>query len=231
MSLKKPTIVLFDMDGTTVRHLNPRILRVIEALDDFSFRTVQFLEKIFGRHFDVPALVERTENGERPKLLVHRTLHKFRRSSVEQIVEPCPGIYSLLTLLRAQGVRLALVSNGLGEGYGHDILQKFHLAPFFETTLFREETLRPKPNPDPILAVLRRLSSPVTAADSIWHIGDRRKDILAALAAQPYLPCPIQPIAYGLNAAVGALAKKLGPEHIVLAYPELEKRIRTLCMT
>ncbi|MCB9978891.1 MAG: HAD hydrolase-like protein [Rhodospirillales bacterium] len=228
MSLKKPTIVLFDMDGTTVRHLNPRILRVIEALDDWSFRLVQFLEKIFGRHFDVPALVERTENGERPKLLVHRVLHKFRRTPVDQIVEPCPGIYSLLSLLRARGVRLALVSNGLGEGYGHEILEKFNLAPFFETTLFREQTLRPKPNPDPILSVLKRLSGPVTADDVIWHIGDRRKDILAALAAQSWLPCPIQPIAYGLNAAVGALAKKLGPDHIVLAYADLEKRLRAL---
>ncbi len=229
MSLHKPTVVLFDMDGTTVRHLNPRLLRIVEALDDLSFRATQIAERVFGRGPE-DAHPTRTTPGpqQRPRLLVHRVLHRFRPKPVERIVEPCPGIYSLLDFLRRKGVLLGLVSNGLGKGYGLDILEKFSLSPFFEATLFREDILRPKPSPEPLLAILERLSRPLAREDIVWHIGDRRKDILAAVAAQSRLPCLIQPIAYGLNAAVGALTAKLGPDQIALSHWDIEKRARAL---
>jgi phosphoglycolate phosphatase len=227
MSLHKPTIVLFDMDGTTVRHLNPRLLRIVEALDDLSFRATQIVERVFGHTPESPAQAIPSPQ-QRPRLLVHRVLHRFRRKPVERIVEPCPGIFSLLDFLRRKGVLLGLVSNGLGKGYGLDILEKFSLSPFFEATLFREDILRPKPNPDPLLAILERLSRPVEPEDVVWHIGDRRKDILAAVAAQSHLPCRVQPIAYGLNAAVGALTAKLGPDQIALSHWDIEKRARAL---
>lgn len=228
MTLKKPTVVLFDMDGTTVRHLNPRLLRVVEALDDISFRVAQIYANLFGPRQDRAVPDARPRETQRPRLLVHHALHRFRRKPVERIVEPCPGIYALLDILRRKGVLLALVSNGLGKGYGLDILEKFSLAPFFAATLFREETLRPKPHPDPLLAVLERLPRPVGPNDVIWHIGDRRKDILATLAAQDCLPCPIQPLAYGLNATVSALAHHLGPDHVALTHWDVEKKVRAL---
>ncbi len=227
MSLEKPTIVLFDMDGTTVRHINPWLLHVLERLDDIAHKCARFFSKIFNRQIDAPPLVE-FRHGKRKKLLVHRAIHKFRRKEVEEIVEPCPGIYAVLDLLQENGVRMGLISNGLGKGYGHDILRKFDLERYFEVTLFREDITRPKPYPDPLLQALKKLKSPPRETDRIWYIGDRNKDVRAALAAEIHLPCDIQPIAYTLNAAIAALEHNLGPEHIIMAWPDLEPRLRKL---
>lgn len=231
MTLPRPTIVLFDMDGTTIRHLNPGLLHFLEWLDDLGYRIAAFLSRLTGRDLNAPQIVERgPAGGPRPKLRVRRALHRifFRGTPAARIVEPCPGIYAFLELLNRHGVRLALVSNGLGKGYGHDILTAFGLARYFEVTLFREDIDRPKPHPEPLLRALASLSRPPQAGDVVWHIGDRRKDILAALAAAEHLPCPIVPLGYGLRGAAAILERKLGSDRIVLSYPELEKRTRAL---
>lgn len=225
MSLPRPTIVLFDMDGTTVRHINPRLLQILETLDDAAHKCAKYVSKILKRHIDAPILVE-TRDGKRPKLLVHRAMHKFRRKEVDEIVEPCPGIYDVLEFLKQKNVQRGIVSNGLGKGYGHDILKTFELDHYFAVTIFREDITRSKPYPDPLLQALSALPQPPTKDDVIWYIGDRRKDIQAALATRAHLPCPVVPIAYGLNAAIAVLENNVGAENIIMAWPDLMPRLR-----
>ena len=126
MALARPTIVLFDMDGTTVRHINPKLLQILETLDDASHKAAKYFSKILKREISTPPLVE-IRDGKRPKLLVHRAMHKIRRKEVDEIVEPCPGIYDVLEFLKEQNIQMGIVSNGLGKGYGHDILKTFDL--------------------------------------------------------------------------------------------------------
>lgn len=225
MTLRKPSIVLFDMDGTTVRHINPKLLHILEKLDDASHKIAKTFSRIFRRKIQAMPLVE-FRDGKRPKLLVHRALHKMRRKEVEEIVEPCPGIYDILDFLKSQNIPMGLVSNGLGKGYGHDILKKFDLDKYFDVTIFREDITRSKPFPDPILQGVRGLSRQPEKDDVLWYIGDRHKDILAAIAARDYLPCPIQPLAYGLNASIAVLEHNVGVDHIVMAYADLELKLR-----
>ena len=227
MPLVKPTIVLFDMDGTTIRHLHPKVLGMLEALDDYSHKLTKLFSKLFKRQIDRPVLVEHRD-GERPKLLVHRAIHRIRRKPIEEIVEPCPGIYGILDQLKAQDIPVGLISNGLGKGYGHDILTKFGLAPYFCVTMFREDIARAKPHPDPILRAIDKLPRKPDSSDVIWYFGDRRKDVIAALAAQPYLPCPIMPFAYNLHAAIAILENKLPTEQIIMAWPDLEPKLARL---
>lgn len=225
MALQRPTIVLFDMDGTTVRHVNPRLLQILETLDDISHKLAKFFSKVLNRQIDPPPLVE-IRNGTRPKLLVHRAMHKIRRKDVDEIVEPCPGIYDVLDLLKANDIEMGIVSNGLGKGYGHDILKTFDLERYFSVTIFREDITRSKPYPDPLLQALNGLPRKPDHDDVIWYIGDRRKDIQAALAARAHLPCPVIPIAYGLNAAIAVLENNVGNDNIIMAWPDLMPRLR-----
>ena len=227
MTLARPTIVLFDMDGTVVRHLHPWFLHMLERLDDASHKCARLISKLFKREIAAPPLVE-FHDGKRRKLLVRRAMHKLLRKPVDEIVEPCPGIYDILDLLAANNIRMGLISNGLGKGYGHDILKKFELEKYFEITVFREDITRPKPWPDPILQALGALKQPPAKADNIWYIGDRHKDIKAALAADIHLPCDIQPIGYTLNAAIAVLEHNLGPDHIFMAWPDLEVKLRKI---
>ncbi|PZQ44539.1 MAG: HAD family hydrolase [Micavibrio aeruginosavorus] len=217
--MPRPTIVLFDMDGTTVRHINPRLLGTLEFLDDTSFKIASWL------HRKKPHPDFTLDKIKKPRLLVHRALHRFRRKDVEQIVQPCPGIYTLLGMFRDEKIPLGIVSNGLGKGYGHDILTKFNLSDFFKVQIFREDIQHSKPHPDPILRALAQIKDPLTNSDVVWYIGDRHKDVIAALAANDALPARIIPFAYGLKAAVAILEKGLSPDNIIMNYTDFAARI------
>lgn len=210
------------MDGTVVRHVNPRLLHVLEFLDDTHFRLSRFMGRLLGRgDKNVYKTIDSYKARKKPKLIVHRAMHKVRRKSVEKIVEPCEGIYAVLDILSTNNVALCLVSNGLGKGYGHDILKKFGLDRYFHVSVFREDLSHSKPNPESILLALKDLRREITREDIVWYIGDRHKDISAALAAQPHTPCRIFPVAYGLHAALAALDKNLTAEHIYMSYYDM----------
>lgn len=234
MSLKAPTIVIFDMDGTAVRHLNPALLHVLERLDDASYRIKKLFDKLLRRDkksFFVSEAEEAYHARKKPRLLVHRALHKVRRKPVEQIVEPCPGIYQVLELLKAHAIPVAVVSNGLGKGYGHEIMDTFGFGAYFQAAIFREDIVNSKPHPEPILIALRELLGETRALsdqDVVWYIGDRHKDITASIEADKLLPATVQPIAYAVNAAAAVLEKGIGTDHIIISYFDMHTRLRKL---
>lgn len=230
MSLPKPTIVIFDMDGTTVRHLNPRLLGVMEWLDDTAYRISRLWAWVFERKAQGPMLLP----GEAPptkrakSIIVHRALHKFRRKPVEQLVEPCPGIIDVLALLKSHGVPTALISNGLGKGYGADIVEKFDLDQYFGAMVFREDIHKSKPAPEALIKAIEWLGITPGANDVVWFVGDRHKDVTAAQAAEKVLPCKFVPVAYGMNAAMAVMEKGYGPTHIIVTYADLDIMLRRL---
>lgn len=231
MSIKKPTIVIFDMDGTTVRHLNPWVLALCEFYDDSTYKISKFFGWIFKRHARGPIIPEmdlQRATSRRPRLLMHRAIHKIRRKGVEKIVEPCPGIHSVLNFLKANKVPMALVSNGLGKGYGHEVLKTFDLEKYYGATIFREDIAKSKPNPAPLLVAVRELGAKLKSDDVIWYIGDRHKDITAALEAAKHLPCEVVPIAYGINAAGAVIEKGLNKDQIILCYEDMLEELSQL---
>ena len=223
MTILKPTIIIFDMDGTTVRHINPRLLHILEKVDDVMYRFGDREKKIDYR---VDLKSER-----RPHLLVHRVLHKFRRKPVEQIVEPYLGVREVLEYIQSLNIPTAIVSNGLGRGYGFDILEKFDLAKYFKAKIFREDFTEAKPHPEPLLNALKAMNLEVTSNDVIWCIGDRRKDILAAIALEQVLGCKVEPLSFGMEAAISILKNKISTDHIITSYSELQLKLKDLFTT
>lgn len=222
MEVPRPTIVLFDMDGTTVRHVSPRFIAVLEFLDDLSYR----LSNMMSRR--KPVIDHSAAPPRKKPLIVRRTLHKLHRKPVEQVVEPCPGIYMLLNFFKAQNIPMGIVSNSLGKGYGHDILEKFKLEHYFSAQIFREDIHKSKPHPDPLLRALRGIKEEPSANDIVWYIGDRHKDVKAALAADGLADCKFLPFSYGLNAAVAILQNNVGTDHIIMNYPDFFMNVQTL---
>ncbi|NQZ13431.1 MAG: hypothetical protein HRT94_01235 [Alphaproteobacteria bacterium] len=45
-NLPLPTIVLFDMDGTTVRHVHPWLLNILEHIDDMFYKTSRLIARM-----------------------------------------------------------------------------------------------------------------------------------------------------------------------------------------
>lgn len=234
MSIEKPTIVIFDMDGTAVRHLNPHLLSTLEFLDNMSYKISKLFAWIFKRGGKGPIVPEwhdpewLNENKKKPRLVVHRVIHKVRRKPVEQIVQPAPGLYDVLDLLKNNNVHVALISNGLGKGYGHDVLEKFDLVEYFKTTIFREDIQHSKPHPEPILLALKRMNIDIKSNDVIWYIGDRNKDIYAAIEANKHIEAKVTPIACALTAAFAALEKNLGPDHIIMSFHDMFDQLKPM---
>ena len=223
MSLPAPTIVIFDMDGTTVRHLNPKLLGLMEWLDDTAFKVSRVWNWLFERRAKGPIMLPPPDEPVKPakSIIVHKAIHKLRRKDIDLLVEPCPGIYSVLAFLKKREVPMSLVSNGLGKGYGDDIVHKFGLDEYFPVTIFREDIRKSKPNPEPLLLALREMGITPTTDDVLWYIGDRHKDVIAAQNADKELPCTVVPVAYALNAAAAIVEKGYPPEHIIMSYRDI----------
>jgi phosphoglycolate phosphatase len=233
MTLPRPTIVIFDMDGTTVRHVNQRLLHVLEFLDDASHRFGRaFLWLKRGRRGPILPPDYAPPSKTHPKIAVHKLMHKLRRKSVDDIVQPFPGIYAVLNFLKNQSVPMAVVSNGLGKGYGEEILDVFKLRPYFKAEVFREHIKKSKPHPEPILLGLHRLETLMARKahddDVIWYIGDRHKDITAALAADKQVQARIIPIACAFNASVAILEKGQNPEQIIVSFYDMFERLKEM---
>jgi phosphoglycolate phosphatase len=219
------------MDGTTIRHLDPRMLHTLEWIDNQSHRVKSVLTWLFkrGGKGDPMQDWEEYDKIKKPKLLVRRALHKIlQRKEVEQYVEPCPGAYLVLDFLKKNNIPMALASNSLGEGYGHEILGTFDLEKYFLATIFREDIRKSKPSPEGILLAIQKTGVQLTENDIVWHIGDQHKDIKAAIAAQEHLPCPIVPIAYALNAALAIVEHNLSPDHIIPSYFDMHEKLKKI---
>ncbi len=211
------------MDGTTVRHLNPRMLGLMEFLDDTAFKISRVWQWLFERKAKGPILLPCPDTPIKPpkSIIVHKAIHKLRRKDLDLLVEPCPAIYTVLTLLKRKNIPMAVASNGLGKGYGEDIIKKFNMSEFFPVTIFREDIKKSKPNPEALLLALGRMDITPTENDVIWYIGDRHKDVIAAHNAQKHIKGKIIPIAYALNAAVAIIEKGYTPDHILMSYQDI----------
>ncbi|WP_345890853.1 HAD family hydrolase [Devosia oryzisoli] len=213
-------MVLFDLDGTLVHHVNPRVLQALEFLDDCSHRTGRLAAR-----FRLARRQCLTAEKKAPKLLVHRAIHRVRRKSVEDILVPCATMQNVLERLRDNGVAMGVVSNGLGRGYGHEVLEAFDLQKFFATCVFREDVVRGKPWPDSILAAVNQIRRMPRRNDEIWYIGDQRKDIRAVQAASAALGVTIRPFALGARAALAAVEARLHPAQIMLTPGDFERAV------
>lgn len=205
-----------------MHHVNPRVLQMLEFLDDCSHRGGRLVARFrLARR-------SRTSGKSGPKLLIHRAIHKVRRKSVDQMLSPCETMRNVLERLKSEGVALGVVSNGLGRGYGHDVLETFDLRKYFSASIFREDVQRGKPWPDSILAALNGIGREIRRNDVIWYIGDQRKDIGAAQAASQTLGRVIRPFALGARAALGAVEARLSPSQIIWNPADFERLVETV---
>lgn len=217
------------MDGTTIRHKRPRLLNALEIFDDGCSAVRRSFASLIrlGRVPEPAPAREASPFG----LFPHRLLHTCRRSPVSGIVEPCDGIFELLSFLKKSGVPVVIVSSGIGRGYGHDILETFGLEGFCRGSIFREDIRRSKPSPDPILRALVEIGEDLSASDTVWYVGDRRKDVASAMAARSYAPCRIEPIAYGGrngHAASAIFDYALTPDHIADSHADLLGKLKRI---
>ena len=112
---------------------------------------------------------------------------------------PYPGVIAGLERFRAQGLKLACVTNKASR-FTRPLLAATGLAPYFQAVVCGDEVARKKPEPDAFLEAAARLGA---AAREAWVIGDSANDVIAARAAG--MAVAVVPYGYREGLAVEAL--------------------------
>ena len=215
-------LILFDLDGTLVETA-PEIM---DAVND-----------TLGR-FDLPGVTQTQVNdwighGTR-ELMVQAlaavtasTLDRVRSSELLARIMPVydsfyerrcgsrsqlyPQVRETLQALRAQGVKLAVVTNKEGR-YTQVVLDVHQLRPLFDVVLSGDSLPTKKPNPAGVLQCLAQFG---VSANRTLFVGDSSID--AATARNASVPVWLLPYGYNMGQPIEACA----PDRVIQDFSEL----------
>ncbi|MGO1060558.1 pyrophosphatase PpaX [Planococcus sp. FY231025] len=163
--------LLFDFDGTLL-DTNELIIQTFQAVLDEHFAGRYAREDIL--HFIGPSL-EQTFTSIAPDQVEeltgkYRALNKLMH---DELVEEYDGVTETLRLLKAQGMKMAIVSTKRNATIRHG-LDLMGVSDVFEEIISLDDVENPKPHPEPIHLALERLGA--SAQESLM-IGDNSHDI------------------------------------------------------
>jgi len=196
--LKKPAMVLIDVDGTLVDSV-PDLAWCVDAMMRELNRPEHGEEKV--RHWvgnGVERLVKRAlidqlegepENELYTKALpIFQDLYSKNTSRRSHLYE---GVGEALEFLKTTGVRIGCVTNKASQ-FTLPLLEDMGIKDYFETVLCGDMVERKKPDPLPLLMVAEQLNVEPKAS---MMLGDSMSDVKAARAAGFDIVC----MSYGYN--------------------------------
>lgn len=176
---------IFDLDGTLLDTLND-----LHASCNYALRTHGMPERSLEevRQFvgnGVKKLMERAIPNGLENPLFEDTLQTFRQHYLLHNLDttlPYPGIMEMLQQLKAQGKRIAVVSNKFYAAT-QDLCKHF-FGDTIQVAIGEREDIKKKPAPDTVLEALRQLQ--VTRQDAVY-VGDSEVDV--ETARNSGIPC------------------------------------------
>lgn len=176
--MKKYEAVLFDLDGTlldTLDDLKDSVNFIMEKYQ-FPVHTLDEVKKAIGN--GIHKLIERTVPEGTDGKTIESAFCDFMAYYQENCMEktkPYPGMEELLLQLKADGCKLAVVTNK-----GNAAVQKMipHYFPgFFETAVGATKEQPKKPAPDMVYDALKRIR---VKKENALFIGDSQVDVETA---------------------------------------------------
>ncbi len=180
-SSRRVGTIVFDVDGTLVDSNDAHAEAWQRSLAAFGFElpfakirgligkgSDKLVPELTGIEAGTPAYEELT--AARSKLFAAEFIHK---------IKALPGARELLVALQRRGLTFALAS-GAKEDELRAILRAAGLACLFDAQTSADDAPRAKPDPDIVLAALKRAGTP---RDEALMIGDTPYDVQAATRA------------------------------------------------
>ena len=168
---KEITTLLFDFDGTLL-DTNELIIQTFLSVLGKHFPGRFEREDVM--HFIGPSLNQTFDaiDSERSAELIaeYRELNKTMH---DDLVTEYDGVPETLRLLKARGLKMAIVSTKRCETITHG-LELMGVSDIFDVMVGLEEVENPKPDPEPVLLALEQLGS---SRDEALMIGDNSHDI------------------------------------------------------
>jgi len=222
MPIRKPEMILIDVDGT-----------LVDSVPDLAYCVNAMLKQLVMPECDeqsirhwvgngVERLVKRglinTLDGEPDEALYQKALPIFRdlyalNTSVRSHLYD--GVPEGLEYIKNAGYRLGCVTNKASE-FTLPIMRDLGIADYFEVTICGDDTPRKKPDPLPLLTACERLA--VKPEHSLM-IGDSQSDVKAARAAGFSIIC----LSYGYNH--GEDIRDFNPDAVIDSFTELKNLI------
>lgn len=167
--------ILFDFDGT-VANTNRLIIDSWQHV----FRTVHGKETdeadikaTFGEPLGVSMVKNFPDMNPEDAIDMYRS---HQKDIYEEMIEPFPGMVELLKGLKEKGYQVGIVTSRLRNSTMIG-LRKFGLAETADCIVTCEDTDKHKPDPEPALIALEKLSA---KADETLMVGDSMFDIKCA---------------------------------------------------
>ena len=168
--------IVFDVDGTLIDTFYSNMQSLQDTLKDLTGE-VHPLEEL-GRFFGIPGMETAVQLGlDDPAAALRQweqTLQRYRHT--DRVYD---GIPELLETLSRAGLSLVVVTSRTRAEFDADF-SILPIARYFRTTITASDTLRHKPEPDPLLEYIRRAGCD---KEQVLFIGDSPFDMQCAAAA------------------------------------------------
>ena len=219
MKLKRPAMVLVDVDGTLVDSVPDLAYCVDEMMKALGMpeRGEQRVRQWVGN--GVERLVKRSLlnqlDGEPDEALYARALPVFEalyRDNTSRRSCLYDGVREALDFLLTTGVRIGCVTNKASQ-FTLPLLQDLGVRDYFETVVCGDTVARKKPDPMPLLEAAKRLD---TEPRDALMLGDSMSDVKAARAAGFAIVC----MSYGYNH--GEDIRDYNPDAVVDSMAEIK---------
>lgn len=170
--------VVFDCDGVLFDSLEANIAYYNAILAEMGYPPMTAEQALLAHRGSTLQFFEHVFGGDSEKVL--RAKEIAAATDYEPfyaLMRPASGLHRTLQKLRS-AYRLAMATN---RGYtAREVVRRFGLEPYLETTVGIRDVDRPKPHPDMLELCLQRLG--VDPAQAVY-VGDAESDFVAARAA------------------------------------------------
>lgn len=222
MALKKPEMILIDVDGTLVDSVPDLAYCVDEMMKRLGLpeRGEAAVRQWVGNGVErlVMRALSNDLNGEPDPEQFERALPIFRDLYAENTSKRSflyAGVKEGLDYMKNRGYRLGCVTNKAGE-FTRPILRDLGVEDYFEVVICGDDTPRKKPDPLPLLTAAERLS---VKPENALMLGDSQSDVKAARAAGFQIVC----MSYGYNH--GEDIRSFAPDAVIDSFTELQEHI------
>ena len=212
-------LVIFDLDGTLV-NAYPAVNRSVNyTLDSLGFacpsdaqikRSVGWGDRELMAHFVGEKLADKAIAIYRP--------HHIKALGIKGAVKLLPGVWGILRFLKGKGYKLAVASNRPTK-FTRIILKVLGVLRFFDVVLCADKADRPKPYPDILWAIAKRLSF---ENEEVLYVGDMTIDVNCAHRAG------VRMVAVSTGSSSKKELKELKPWRIIGKIVLLKSLIRFL---
>ena len=197
--IKRPSAILFDLDGTLLDTAGDIALALSRAFADHGHQgpPPAAVRQMIGK--GAPVLVERAVAAQGLGLapagqaaLLERFFHHYGRLQEldECAAQPYPGAREALVALHAAGLPLGVVTNKYHR-FATGLLQRLDLAGYLRVVVGGDTCERRKPDPMPLLHACAQLD---VVPSTALMVGDSSNDVDAARAAG--MPVVLVPYGY-----------------------------------